>query len=304
MPASPIERWALDPAIVHLNHGSFGACLRRSVDAATAFRARLEAAPMRFLVLEWQQELDRARAALAEVVAAGTSRLAFVPSATSGVAVALASTTLTAGDHLLTTGHVYPACRNQLEELCATRGVTLTVVDVPLPFDADRLVDDVARAITPRTRLALLDHVTSPTALVYPLARLVDVLARAGVEILVDGAHAPGQIELAIDDLLDRGVTWYVGTCHKWLCAPKASGFLVAADPSAVRPLFRSNGATTSAWHPNPMHVSLDWPGTHDPSAQLAVPAALEALAAEAGTWPTMRARNHARRGVSSRSAP
>lgn len=291
-PLSPIDRWALDPDVVHLNHGSFGGCPRAVLDAALATRARLEAAPMRFFVLAWQAELDAARAALAAFVGTAPARLVFVPGATHGVATALATTTLAAGDEVLATSHTYPACRNQLVRLCDARGARLVVVDVPLPFEPDALVDAVTAAITPRTRLALLDHVTSPTALVLPLDRLIPLLSARGVPVIVDGAHAPGQLALDVDRL---GATWYVGNCHKWLCAPKASGFLVVSESApTLRPLVTSHGASPGYGPPNRLHAELDWNGTYDPSAQLAVPTAIATIAAEAGGWRAAIARNHA----------
>lgn len=290
---SPLERWALDPAIVHLNHGSFGGCLRQVLDAAAAVRTRLEAAPMRFLVLEWQTEIDRARAALAAFVRADPERLVFVPSSTTGVAIALASATLAAGDEIVTTSHAYAACMHQLERLAAARGLRIVVVPIALPFDPDALVAGVAAAITPRTRLALLDHITSSTALRLPLDRLVPLFTARDIPVLVDGAHAPGQIDLDVDRL---GASWYVGNCHKWLAAPKASGFLAwsAAAAPTLRPLVTSHGATASYGPPNRLHAELDWSGTYDPSAQLAVPAAITAVAEEGGGWPAIYARNHA----------
>lgn len=295
-PASPIDRWALDPEVVHLNHGSFGGCPRAALEAAAAWRARLEAAPMRFFVLDWQRELDRARAVLAAFLRAPADRLAFVPSATAGVAIALHSCApaLAAGDELLTTDHAYRACRLQLERLAEARGLRITTVAVPLPFDAEALIARAAAAITPRTRLALLDHVTSPTALRLPLEALVAPLAARGIAIVVDGAHAPGQLELDVGALLARGVTYYAGNNHKWLCAPKATGFLVAAAGAPVAPLVTSHGASPAYGPPNRLHAELDWAGTHDPAPYLAVPAAIAAVADEGGGWPAVRARNHA----------
>jgi isopenicillin-N epimerase len=286
---SPIERWALDPHVMHLNHGSYGGCLRTVIDAATAWRTRLEASPMRFLVLEWQTELDRARVALAQLVGAPASRLVFVPGSTTGIAIALHSARLDPGDEVLITEHTYRACKNQLVRLADARGLRITTVPIPLPFDPDALVDAIARAVTPRTRLALLDHVTSPTALRLPLERIIPRLA--GITTIIDGAHAPGQIEL---DIASLGATYYVGNCHKWLCAPKGSGFLVVADDAPGIPVVTSHGASPEYGPANRLHAELDWSGTHDPSVHLAVPTAIAAVAAEGGGWPNVRARNHA----------
>ena len=284
--------WALAPDVVHLNHGSYGGCPRAVLEASAAIRARLEAAPMRFFVLEWQAELDRARAALAEFVRAPDDRLVFVPSATAGVQVALDSTPVAAGDELLVLEDGYRACRNQLARLAHDRGARVVVVPMPRPHDPDELVDAVRRAVTPRTRIALLDHVTSPTAIVVPIARLLPLLP--GATVIVDGAHAPGQLALDVGALLAQGVAWYAGNNHKWLCAPKATGFLVAADPTAARPLVVSHGASPEYGPPNRFHALLDWPGTHDPTAHLSVPAAIATIAALGDGWPRTIAHNHA----------
>lgn len=251
---------------------------------------------MRFLVLDWQRELDRARAALAAFVRAPDDRLAFQPNATTAVAVALHSqaSRLAAGDELLTTDHAYRACRNQLERLAASRGLHIITVAVPLPFDAEALVARTTAAITPRTKLALLDHITSPTALRLPLEALIAPLAARGVAIIVDGAHAPGQLDLDVGALLSAGVTYYAGNNHKWLCAPKGSGFLAVAPEAPVIPVVTSHGASPAYGPPNRLHAELDWAGSNDPAPHLAVPAAIAAVAAEGGGWPAVLARNHA----------
>ncbi|MFN0252699.1 MAG: aminotransferase class V-fold PLP-dependent enzyme [Kofleriaceae bacterium] len=299
-PASPLDTWALDPDVVHLNHGSFGGCPRAVVDASLAIRARLEAAPMRFYLLDWQRELDHARGAVATFVGADPARLVFVPGATAGVAIALASAHLASGDEIVTTTHVYPACKYQLARLADRIGARVVMVPVDLPFDPDAIVDAIAAAITPRTKLALLDHVTSPTALVLPIERLVPLFRARGIPVIVDGAHAPGQIAIDVDAI---GASWYVGNHHKWMCAPKASGFLaIAADAVAqTQPLITSHGASPAYGPANRLHAELDWSGTYDPSAQLAVPVAIDtiarmgdALGAGAGGWPAVIARNHA----------
>ncbi|HEY3805102.1 MAG TPA: aminotransferase class V-fold PLP-dependent enzyme [Kofleriaceae bacterium] len=286
--------FALDPAVVHLNHGSFGGCPRAVLDAAAAIRARVEASPMRFFVLDWQRELDSARAALARFVRAPDDRLVFVPNATTGVALAVAAAAphVTAGDELLTTDHAYRACRNQLARLAEARGARVVTVPIALPFEPDAAAAAILAAVTPRTRLALLDHITSPTALVMPLAQIVPALASRGVQIVIDGAHAPGQLDLDVGALLALGVTWYAGNNHKWLCAPKSSGFLVTTTPLA--PLVTSHGASPEYGPANRLHAELDWSGTADPSAHLAVPAAIAEVARLGGGWPNVLARDHA----------
>ena len=291
-PPPPLHDWALDPDVLHLNHGSYGGCPRAVLEASAAIRARLEASPMRFFVIEWQAELDRARSALAELLHAPDDRLAFLASATAGVQLALDSTPIAAGDELLVLEDGYRACRNQLARIAAERGAHVVVVPMPRPHDPDQLVEAIARARTPRTKLALLDHVTSPTAIVVPLERILPRLA--GVTVIVDGAHAPGQLALDVGALLELGVAWYAGNNHKWLCAPKASGFVVAAAPAVARPLVASHGASPEYGPANRFHAQLDWQGTHDPTAHLSVPAAIATVALLGDGWPRTIARNHA----------
>lgn len=287
-PALPIGQWALSPDVVHLNHGSYGGCPRSVIETATEIRAQLEAAPMVFYKLHWQPLLDRARATLAAFIHAPADQLVFVPNATHGVATALASCTLAAGDEILITDHTYRAVRNQLARLAATHGARVVVVTVPLPFDPDQCVAAIAAATTARTRLVVLDHLTSPTAIVMPLERILPPLRDRGLQIVIDGAHAAGQLDL---DLGALGVTYYAGNNHKWLCAPKSTGFLVAAGP--IRPIVTSHGASAEYGPDNRLHAELDWVGTYDPAPQLSVPAAIAALAA-VGTSAEIHARNHA----------
>ena len=280
--------WALDPDVVHLNHGSYGGCPRSVVETAVALRIRLEAAPMRFFVLEWQAELDRARAALAGFVRAPVDRLVFLPNATTAVATALASLRFVPDDEIITTSHAYRAVKNQL----ARTGARIVTVPIPLPYDPGALVEALHDAITPHTKLLVIDHVTSPTALVVPLDDILPAFATSGILVLVDGAHAPGQLDLDVAELLASGVTWYAGNNHKWLCAPKGSGFLVTTTP--LTPLVTSHGASPEYGPPNRLHAELDWMGTHDPTPHLAVPAAITAVAELGGGWPAVLARNHA----------
>ena len=267
--------FALDPTVVHLNHGAFGGCPVAVMDVAAAIRARVEASPMRFFVLDWQRELDEARAALARFVGAPADRLVFVPNATTGVAVALnaGADRIGAGDEIVTTDHAYRACKNQLARLAAARGARVVVVPIALPFDPDACVAAIARAITARTKLALLDHITSPTALIMPIERIVPLFAARGIAVAIDGAHAPGQLALDLRALQRLGVTWYAGNNHKWLCAPKSTGFVATTTP--LVPLVTSHGASPEYGPDNRLHAELDWSGTGDPSAHLAVPTAI-----------------------------
>jgi len=287
-----LAAFALDPTVVHLNHGSFGACPRAVLEAQRGWRDRIEAATMRFFVLEWQPALDAARARVAEFLGADPGGLVFVPNATTGIATAL-DALIAPGDEIVTTDHGYAACRNALDRVAAARGARVVTAHLPFPLDdAARPLEAILAAITPQTRAVLVDHVTSPTALVLDVPGLVAALAPRGIHVIVDGAHAAGMLELDVAAL--GGVAVYTGNLHKWACAPKGSAFLWVRDDlrARVRPLVTSHGAF--ACPPERFQREHDWTGTHDPSGYLSVPAALDEIARLGGGWAATRARNRA----------
>src|SRR5437899_2272875 len=191
MPSDLARFWTLDPAVTFLNHGSFGACPRPVLEAQQRLRERLERQPVRFFVRDLEPLLDDARSALAAFLGADPEGLVFVTNATTAVNAVLRSLALAPGDQLLVTDHAYNACRNALDFVAAAAGARVVVVPVPFPLaSADAVVEAVLAQVTPHTRLALLDHVTSPTGLVLPIERLVRALAARGIDTLVDGAHA------------------------------------------------------------------------------------------------------------------
>ncbi|HXA95457.1 MAG TPA: aminotransferase class V-fold PLP-dependent enzyme [Candidatus Dormibacteraeota bacterium] len=278
-----------------LNHGSFGACPTEILRYQAELRAQMEAEPVRFLSRELEGRLDVARAALGAFVGADPDDLAFIGNATGGVNAVLRSLRLAAGDELLTTDHAYAACRNTLDYVASVSGARVTVATIPFPVASpDAIVDTVLAQVTPRTRVALLDHVTSPTGLILPIERLVAELARRSVESLVDGAHAPGMVPL---DLTALGAAYYSANCHKWLCTPKGSAFLwVRRDRQAgVHPLTISHGAKGERAGRSRFRLEFDWTGTQDPTAWLTVPKALEYLGGLVpGGWPALMAGNRA----------
>ena len=294
-PTDVAKRWPLAPDVIFLNHGSFGACPSEVLRRQAELRAEMEAEPVRFLSRELDDRLDVARQALAAFVGADAEDLAFVVNATSGVNAVLRSLVFSSTDELLVTDHAYNACRNALQFVAARAGARIVVVKIPFPVGSpDAVVEAVLAGVTPRTRLALLDHVTSPTGLVLPIARLIAELGRRGVDTLVDGAHAPGMVPLELRTL---GATYYTGNCHKWMCAPKGSAFLwVRADRRAdIHPLTISHGANAVRPERTRFRLEFDWTGTSDPTAWMAVPTAIDHLASLVdGGWRALMARNRA----------
>jgi isopenicillin-N epimerase len=284
--------WTLDPAVAYLNHGSYGACPWAVLEHQTRLRARLEREPVDFLSRDLAGLTAQARAAVAGFLGADPDDLAFVSNATSGVNAVLRSLPLRAGDELLTTDHVYGACHKAMEYVASRCGARVVLAAVPFPLaGADDVVGPVLEAVTPRTRLAVLDHVASPPAVVFPIARLVAELGRRGVDTLVDGAHAPGMLPL---DLRALGAAYYTGNAHKWLCAPKGAAILhVRRDrQDGVHPLVISHGYEGARAR---FHAEFDWTGTDDPTPWLSVPECLHFLGSLLqGGWPALMARNHA----------
>jgi len=302
VPASLLARpiggrdfWPLDPQVTFLNHGSFGCCPRPVLKFQHALQDRLERQPVRFLVDEFEALWDESRRSLARFVGADAQDLVFVPNATTGVNTILRSLKFQRGDELLVTDHEYIACRCALDFAAGRAGARVVVAKIPFPLESpQQVVDAVLAGITRRTRLVLLDHVTSPTGLVLPLEPIIRGLNARGVESLVDGAHAPGMIPLNLKKL---GATYYTGNCHKWLCAPKSAALLhVRRDRQAdIQPLVISHGSNSPRQDRSRFLLEFGWMGTGDFSAWLSVPETLRTISALLPSgWPAGMRRNRA----------
>jgi isopenicillin-N epimerase len=262
-----------------LNHGSFGACPRAVLEAQQRLREAIERNPIAFFMRELEPLLDQSRQALADLVGADARDLVFVRNVTEAVNSVLRSLPFRPGDEILTTDHAYNACRNVVEFVAGRREAGVTVASVPLPIRSPaEVMDQVMARVTDRTRLAVLDHITSPTAVVFPIEQLVRELDRRGIDTLVDGAHAPGMVPLDLERL---GAAYYTGNCHKWLCAPKGAGFLhVRRDrQEGLHPAVVSHGYNIRRPDRPVLHEGFDWTGTDDPSAWLCVGEAIGFLA-------------------------
>jgi isopenicillin-N epimerase len=227
--------WHLDPAATHLNHGSFGACPKELLAVQSAIREEMERAPDQFfrkrVAPGGGRSIVRASAAkLAEFVGTSGPRVALVENATSAITAVLLTRNLQAGDEILFVDHVYNAVRLAIEHVSRKMGAIPRKVEIPIPINSDELVRRIVDGIGPRTRLAIIDHITSPTALLLPIERIVRELKHRGISVLVDGAHAVGQVPLDLDHL---GADWYTSNAHKWLFAPKGCAFLYASESAA-----------------------------------------------------------------------
>ena len=281
--------WNLDPAVAYLNHGSYGACPSAVLAVQSALRLEMERELVDFLAVNLPGRLDAARDTLANFLGAQSADLVFVTSATMGVNAVLRSLQFKPDDELLITTHTYAACRNAIDFVASRTGARIVVAALPFPVrDPEQIIEAVLAHATARTRLALLDHVTSPTALVLPIARLVMELRGRGIETLVDGAHAPGMVPIALAEI---GAAYYTGNAHKWLCAPKGAAFLhVRRDRQAeLHPTVISHGYTRG------FHAEFDWTGTCDPTPWLCIPEAIRFMGGLLpGGWPELMRRNRA----------
>jgi isopenicillin-N epimerase len=266
------DLFLLDPDVVFLNHGSFGACPLPVFERYQEWQRELERRPVEFLGRRLPELMDEARAALAGYVGADASDVIFVPNATAGLNMAARSLPLEPGDEILATDHEYGALDLTWEFVCGKTGARYVRQQVPVPVGSkDEVVEQVWAGVTERTRVLFLSHISSRTAIPFPLVELSRRAREVGILTIVDGAHAPGQIPVDVPAL---GVDIYAGNCHKWLCAPKGSAFLWARlehqpwiEPSVV----------TWGWAPAQRFAERShWQGTRDPGPFLAVPAAIE----------------------------
>lgn len=283
------DLFLLDPDVVFLNHGSFGATPRPVFEVCQDWQRRLERQPVQFFQSELMGHLHRARQALGEYVHAPADDLGFIPNATFGVNLVARSLAFGPGDEILTTDHEYGACDNIWDFMSRKSGASLVRQPIPLPASsAEDILEQFWRGVTPRTRLVFISHITSPTALRMPVEAICRRSREAGILTLIDGAHAPGQIPLDLEAL---GADFYTGNCHKWLSAPKVSGFLYTRRErqALIEPLVVSWGwGENNPFKDGSTYLDyLQWMGTHDPSAYLSVPAAIKFQAEH--DWPGVR---------------
>jgi len=269
-PLIPRDEWLLDPDVTFLNHGSFGAVPRTLIAEQRRLQELMEFNPTRFLTFELPKALRAAADRLAAFVGGSGTDYVFVENATAGCNTVLASIRFSPGDEILVTNHCYPAVFKAAKFHASRSGAIVVEAEVPFPLNNEAdIIEAVASKLDSRTRLVVLDHVTSPTAIVFPVRELTALCHKAGAQVLIDGAHAPGMLSLDIPSI---DADWYVGNCHKWLMAPKGSGFLwvSSARQREIHPLVISHGYGLG------FTDEFDWVGTRDPTAWLTIPAAID----------------------------
>jgi isopenicillin-N epimerase len=283
------DLFLLDPDVTFLNHGSFGATARPVLEVYQAWQRELEREPVDFLARELFDHLAQARAQLGAYVGATPEDVAFIPNTTFGVNIIARSLRLDAGDEILASDHEYGACDNIWSFISHKTGARYVSQPITFPpmSQAD-VVEQLWAGVTPRTRVIFISHITSQTALQLPVAAVCERARAAGILTIVDGAHAPGQIPVDVEQI---GADWYIGNCHKWLMAPKGSAFLYTRPElqHLVEPLVVGWGWGNNAPFDTGSHYldNVQWWGTHDPAAFLSVPAAIEFQ--KARDWPSVR---------------
>lgn len=288
------QHWGLDPSLTFLNHGSYGSVPKAALKAQGALRERVERDPVRFYKVDLEHLLDDMRQSLGGFLGCRGNDLAPCANATYALCHILYATGLKPGDEVLITDHEYQSLANELERLCARTGAKVVQAKIPFPVQGpEQVVEAFLGAVTCKTRLAFISHITSGSSLVFPVAPIVKEFNRRGIDIVVDGAHSPGQIPV---DIAALNPTYFVGSGHKWLSAPKGTGFVyVRPDKQAAfRPVCLSSRANKIRPERALFLRDFDYQGTDDYSATLTLPHSIAAMGSMLeGGWPALMRANH-----------
>ena len=287
------DHFLLDPEIVFLNHGSYGATPKPVFEAYQNWQLRLERQPVFFLGRELPALMRESRVALGDYLNADPDDLVYIPNATHGINIVARSLELKPDDEILTSDHEYGACDYAWEFNCGKTGAQYIHQPIPLPVRTEReIVEQFWQGVTPRTKVIYLSHITSSTALRLPVEEICRRARKRGILTIIDAAHAPGHIPVDLQSV-DADIVF--GNCHKWMLAPKGSAFLYARREvqDLIKPLVVSWGT-----HPTPDIATgsrfidiLQWTGTKDPTAALAVPTAIQFM--QDHDWEEIRLQSH-----------
>lgn len=288
------SHWRLDPGITFLNHGSYGACPEVVLDAQSEIRALMEREPVRFYMQHLERLTDVVRERVARFVNCRPEDLAFTPNATISIATILLNIEFEPGDEILVNTHEYMSAINELGRLGKRTGAKMVKAQVPFPISGEeQVIEAVMAAVSPKTKLAILSHITSPTAVIFPVKRLTAMLRERGILVMVDGAHTPAQIALDVSEI---NADYYVADFHKWISSPKGASFVhVRPDlQKGFRPIALSSRVHNVRDDRVPYLAEFDYVGTSDYSSLLAVPAAIDFFEKILpGGVPALIKRNH-----------
>ena len=294
MPSPLAKHWNLEPSRIFLNHGSFGACPEFVIEEQRKWQDQMESEPVRFFEEEMPLLLKQSRDALADFLSCSSEDLALVPNATTGVNTILRSLIFSKDDEILVPDHAYQACRNAIDFVARRWGANVVTVPIPFPIDGpETVVDLMMSAATEKTKLVMIDTVTSPTGLRMPFEELTSLFEARGIEVLLDAAHGIGMVPLHLDEL---GASYVTSNCHKWLCAPKGTAFLhVRSDKQhKIQPLTISHGHTFPLGTTTRFRHEFDWTGTQDISGWCTIPGVIQGMEdLIEGGWPAIMQHNH-----------
>jgi isopenicillin-N epimerase len=286
--------WNLDKDIVFLNHGSFGATPTFVLEEQRKWVRLMEKDPIHFFEHGALEPHLQAKRAVAKMVGCDASDLALLENATTGVNTILRSLTFKQGDEILVPDHAYKACRNAIDFVANRWGATVVTFRIPFPLQSEEeVLTSMRKAVTNRTVFAMIDSVTSPTALRLPFETMVAELEGQGIEVLLDAAHGIGMIPLNLSEL---GASYVTSNCHKWLCAPKGAAFLYVRKNKQenIHPLTISHGHTVPEGVKSRFELEFDWTGTRDLSALLSLPLVIDGMAhLHEGGWNGIMKHNH-----------
>lgn len=288
------KHWSLEQSRLFLNHGSFGACPDFVIAEQRKWQELMEQEPVRFFEELMPGLLQSSRQALGKFLHCSPEDLAFVSNATSGVNTVLRSLQFERGDEILVPNHAYQACRNSIDFVARRWGAKVVEVNIPFPIEGPQTVIGLMKsAYTSKTKLVMIDTVTSPTGLLMPFEELTAYFESRGVEVLLDAAHGIGMIPL---NLVTLGASYVTSNCHKWLCAPKGTAFLYVREDKQkkIQPLTISHGHTYPLGETTRFRHEFDWTGTQDISGWCALPAVIEGMADLVdGGWEGIMQHNH-----------
>ncbi len=287
-------RFPIKAGLTMLNNGSYGLTPAVVRDAQIELQRRLEEDPVRFFKADLEDYCDDTRRAIAAFTRVDFQSIALVPNGTFAVATVLNNLKLNPGDEILVTDHEYMATFNELGKVCRATGAKVTIAKIPFPaVTPEQVVESVVGKMTDRTRVVLVSHITSASALVMPVREIVEAAKQRGIETFLDGAHTPGQIALDISSL---DPTWYAASCHKWLACPKGTGFIYTSPnrKGGFKPMVLSCRVHETRPERDAFLCDFDYTGTNDYTGNLVIPVAIEHMGAQLpGGWDALRRRNH-----------